>query len=190
MTLRMMMHNQNRKILTVLLSVEIVLLLTALIFFDIKVLYSTQIGYITATLVVLASIVSYRRMVNARVQHSIITMDDSKDTIDKLEDPFDLYSEDTIDENEEKSLAQTVKEEKKKLKENKRTVYQTLKDTKAALSIYRLGAYALLILGFLYLNRQELLHIPSYIISLGLPSVILVWVLLNEKENHSQDSIE
>lgn len=179
------MHSMNRKIFAVLVSVDVLLLSVSIIFFDIKVLYNTQIGFITASLVMIASIVSYRRMVNARVKHNIVTMDDSKDVIDKLEDPYDLYSEDEV--MEEKSLAETVKEEKKKRKENRRTVYQTIKDTKAALSIYRLGAYALLILGFLYLNRQGLLHIPSYIISLGLPSVILVWVLLREKENHSQD---
>ena len=186
MTLRMMMSSMNRKILTVLVIVDVLLLLVSIIFFDMKVVYNTQIGYITSTLVMVASILSYRRMVNARVKHNIVTMDDSKDVIDKLEDPYDLYSEDVV-EDEEKDFAATVKEEKKKLKENRRTVYQTIKDTKAALSIYRLGAYALLILGFLYLNRQGLLHIPSYIISLGIPSVILVWVLLKEKENHSQD---
>ena len=186
MTLRMMMSSMNRKILTVLVIVDVLLLLVSIIFFDMKVVYNTQIGYITSTLVMVASILSYRRMVNARVKHNIVTMDDSKDVIDKLEDPHDLYSEDVV-EDEEKDFATTVKEEKKKLKENRRTVYQTIKDTKAALSIYRLGAYALLILGFLYLNRQGLLHIPSYIISLGIPSVILVWVLLKEKENHSQD---
>ena len=186
MTLKMMMSSTNRKILIVLVAVDLLLVLVSVIFFDIKVLYSTQIGYITSALVMVASILSYRRMVNARVEHNIITMDDSKDVIDKLEDPYDLYSEDAVDE-EEKDFVETVKEEKKKLKENRRSVYQTIKDTKAALSIYRLGAYAVLILGFLYLNRQGLLHIPSYIISLGLPSVILVWVLLKEKENHSQD---
>ncbi|MFC2057437.1 hypothetical protein ACFLR6_00815 [Campylobacterota bacterium] len=180
------MSSMNRKILTVLVTVDVLLLLISIIFFDIKVVYNTQIGYISSTLVMIASIVSYRRMVNARVQHNIVTMDDSKDVIDKLEDPYDIYSEDVV-EDEEKDFAATVKEEKKKLKENRRTVYQTIKDTKAALSIYRLGAYALLILGFLYLNRQGLLHIPSYIISLGIPSVILVWVLLKEKENNSQD---
>ena len=183
---RMMMSSMNRKILTVLVTVDILLLIISLIFFDINVVYNTQIGYITSTFVMVASIVSYRRMVNARVKHNIVTMDDSKDVIDKLEDPYDLYSEDVIDD-EEKDFAQTVKEEKKKLKENRRTVFQTIKDTKAALSIYRLGAYAVLILGFLYLNRHDMLHIPSYIISLGIPSVILVWVLLKEKENHSQD---
>ncbi len=182
------MHSTNRKILTVLVTVDILLLLISVIFFDIKVLYNTQIGYITASLVMIASIVSYRRMVNARVKHNMVTTDDSKDVIDKLEDPYDLYSED--EPVEEKSLAKTVKEEKKRLKENRRSVYQTLKDTKAALSFYRLGAYALLILGFLYLNRHGLLHIPSYIISLGIPSVILVWALLKEKENSSQDQIE
>lgn len=186
MTLRMMMSSMNRKILTVLVTVDVLLLLISIIFFDIKIVYNTQIGYISSTLVMIASIVSYRRMVNARVKHNIVTMDDSKDVIDKLEDPYDIYSEDVV-EDEEKDFAATVKEEKKKLKENRRTVYQTIKDTKAALSIYRLGAYALLILGFLYLNRQGLLHIPSYIISLGIPSVILVWVLLKEKENNSQD---
>ena len=179
------MSSMNRKILTVLVSVDVLLLLLSIIFFDINVLYNTQIGYITASLVMLASIVSYRRMVNARVKHNIVTMDDSKDVIDKLEDPYDLYSQDEVV--EEKSLAETVKEEKKKLKENRRTVFQTIKDTKAALSFYRLGAYGLLILGFLYLNRQGLLHIPSYILSLGIPTVILVWVLLKEKENNSQD---
>lgn len=187
--LKMTMSSTNRKIFTVLVTVDILLLLASVIFFDMKVVYNTQIGYITATLVMVASIVSYRRMVDARVKHNIVTMDDSKDVIDKQEDPYDLYSEE-VTEAEEKDFAQTVKEEKKKLKENRRTVYQTIKDTKAALSLYRLGAYALLILGFLYLNRHGLLHIPSYIISLGIPTVILVWVLLKEKENHSQDTIK
>ena len=143
-----------------------------------------QIGYISATLVMIASIISYRRMVNARVKEKIITMDDRRDTIDKLEDPYDLYSEDEAD--EEKSLAQTVKEEKKKLKQNKRSLYQTLRDTKAALSVYRLSSYALLIIGFMYLNRQQLLDIPSYIIALGIPSVILVWIMIKEKEEENQ----
>lgn len=180
------MSSLNRKILIVLVSVDVILLFVSIIFFDMKVVYNTQIGYITSTLVMVASILSYRRMVNARVEHNIITMDDSKDVIDELEDPYDLYSEDAIEE-EEKDFVETVKEEKKKLRENRRSVYQTIKDTKAALSIYRMGAYVVLILGFLYLNRHDLLHIPSYIISLGIPSVILVWVLLKEKENHSQD---
>ena len=76
-----------------------------------------------------------------------------------------------------------MKEERQKLKENKRSLGQTIKDTKAALSIYRLGAYALLVLGFMYLQRQELLHIPSYLLALSLPPMIIVIILVTQKEN-------
>lgn len=182
MMLKMMMSSTNRKILITLVTVDALLLLVSIIFFDMKVLYNTQIGFISAALVMIASMISYRRMINTRVEHNIITIDDSKDVIDHLEDPYDLYSEDVIE--EEKDLVEVVKEERKKLKDS-RSLYQTLKDTKAALSVYRLGAYAVLVLGFLYLNRQELLHIPSYILALGIPPVIIVTLLLREKETHS-----
>jgi len=180
--LRMRMTSTNLKILKTLLIVDILLIAASLIFFDIKVLYNTQVGFISATLVMIASMISYRRMVNTRVEHNIITVDDSKDVIDHLDDPYDLYSEEVVEE-EEKDLVETVKEEKKRLKENKRPLYQTLKDTKAALSIYRLAAYAVLVLGFLYLNRQGLLYIPAYIIALGIPPVIIVTLLLKEKHS-------
>ena len=181
---KMMMSDRNKKIATVLITVDILLFAMAVIFFDIKVIYSTQIGYISSTMVMIASIISYRRMVHARVKEQIITMDDSRDTIDKLEDPYDLYSEDVVD--EEQEFSETVKEEKKKLKQKRRSLYETIRDTKAALSVYRLSSYALLIIGFMYLNRQQLLHIPAYIIALGIPSVILVWVLIKEKEQENQ----
>ena len=180
------MTNINTKILKMLIIVDILVIAVAIIFFDINVLYNTQFGFASATLVMIASMISYRRMVNTRVEHNVITIDDSKDVIDKLEDPYDLYSEEFAEE-EEKNLVEVVKEERKRLKEGGRSLYQTLKDTKAALSVYRLGAYAVLVLGFLYLNRHGLLHVPSYILALSIPPVVIVVMLLREKENHSQD---
>lgn len=181
------MKSISFKILKFLIVTDL-LLLTISVFFGTKLwIYSTQIGFISSTLVMIASIVSYRRMVNTRVEQGIVTMDDSKDTIDKLEDPFDLYSEDIIPQEEGKDLASVVKDERKKLKENRRSLGQTLKDTKAALSMYRIGAYAILILGFMYLNRHHLLYIPLYLVALSLPPVIIVLMLLLQKENHSQD---
>ena len=185
--MRTRMKNISIRILKVLLFVDLLLLLGS-IFFGGKVwVYNTQIGFISATLIMIASVISYRRMVNTRVKHGIVTMDDSKDVIDKLEDPYDLYSEDVIENEEEQDLVEVVKEERKKLKQNRRSLGQTLKDTKAALSIYRLAAYAVLILGFMYLNRQGLLHIPSYLLALSLPPMIIVIMLVTQKENHSQD---
>jgi len=176
-----MMSKLSFKILKALAIVDIIVILISIIFFDIKMLWNTQIGFISASLVILASMKSYQRMVDARVEHGIITIDDSKDVIDKLEDPYDLYSEEVIEE-EEKSLVEVVKDERKKLKDS-RSLIQILKDTKAALSVYRLGAYAILILGFLYLNRHELLHIPSYILALSIPMLVVVYILISNKEN-------
>ena len=176
------MTNINLKLLKALIIVDFGVILISVIFFDIKVLWNTQIGFISASLVMFASMRSYRRMVDARVELGIITIDDSKDVIDKLEDPYDLYSEDVVEAEEEKDLQEVVKEERQKLKGSRRSLGQTLKDTKAALSVYRIGAYIILILGFLYLNRQELLHIPSYILALSVPMLVVVFVLLSEKE--------
>jgi len=184
------MKSISLKILKVLIAADLLLLIGALFFGGKVWAYNTQIGFISATLIMVASVISYRRMVNTRVEHGIVTLDDSKDVIDKLEDPYDLYSEEITESEEEQDLAEVVKEEKKKAKENRRSLGQTLKDTKAALSLYRLGAYALLILGFMFLNRQDLLHIPSYLFALSLPPMIIVIMLVTQKENHSQDSVK
>lgn len=176
------MTKTTTNVLKAFVIADVVLIVTSIIFFDIKVLWNTQIGFLSSALVMLASMKSYKRMVDTRVEHNIITVDDSKDVIDKLEDPHDLYSEEIVEEGEA-DLVETVKEEKQRLKANRRSLGQTLKDTKAALSLYRLGAYIVLILGFLYLNRHGLLHIPSYLIALTIPMVLMVFVLISNKKD-------
>ena len=174
------MTSISLKLFKTLLVVDILVIAVSLIFFDINVLRNTQIGFISGSLVLIGSMISYRRMVNTSVENNVVMMDDTKDVIDKLEDPYDLYSEEVVEE-EEKDLVETVKEERKSLKENKRTLSQTIKDSKAAFSFYRLGSYAVLVLGFLYLNRQGLLDIPSYLVALSLPPIVIVITLLMNK---------
>ena len=183
------MKNISLKILKLLFVIDLLLIAGSILFFNTQVLYNTQIGFFSSTLVMIGSMFSYRRMVNKRVEHNIITVDDSKDVIDKMEDPHDLYSEDIVDD-PDVDLKEAVKEEKQRMKANKRSLFQTLKDTKGALSLYRMSAYILLVLGFLYLNRQGILHIPSYLISLTLPILAIVWVLVTNKENQTQDRVE
>lgn len=177
------------KALKLLLLVDLMLIAGSVIFFDINMLYNTQIGFLSAALVMFGSMFGYRRMVNARVEHNIITMDDSKDVIDKLEDPHDLYSEEIV-ENPDEDLKEAIREEKARMKENRRSVYQTIKDTKGALSAYRLGAYIVLVLGFLYLNRHGMLQIPAYLFSLSLPILIVTFVLVSNKEMQNEDRVE
>lgn len=181
----------NLKILKTLLAADLLLLLAVVIFFDMKVLYNTQVGFLSASLILFASMASYRRMVAARVEENIVTFDDSRDVIEKIEDPYDLYNEDVVEsEEDERTLPQIVKEEKRRFKSSRRSLGQTLKDTKAALSLYRLGAYAILVLGFLYLNRHGLLHIPALIFGISLPIVIVVVLLLGTKSNPNEDAVQ
>ncbi|SFZ98581.1 hypothetical protein MNB_SV-5-1564 [hydrothermal vent metagenome] len=184
------MKDTSIKILKAIVFVDVLLIVISITFGSKVWLYNTQIGFISATLVVFASMLSYRRMINTSIANGVGEIDDSKDVIDKLDDPHDLYSEDVVQ--EEENFADVVKEEKAKQKQNRRSLGQTLKDSKAAFSLYRLGAYGLLVLGFMYLNRHELLHIPSYIIALSLPPLIIVVILLtqkdtSQKENHIED---
>jgi len=78
-------------------------------------------------------------------------------------------------------------EDEEEREDEKRSLSQSLKDSSSALSIYRLSAYVVLILGFLYLNRHGLLHIPSYIISLGIAPLVIVGMLVRDssiKDEH------
>jgi len=184
-----MMSKLTLQILKALVIVDGVVILISIIFFDIKMLWNTQIGFVSASLVMLASMKSYKRMVDARVEHNIITIDDTRDTIDKLEDEHDLYSEEIV-EDESVDILDAVKDEKSRMKKNKRTLSETIRDTKAALSLNRIGAYIILILGFFYLNRHGYLMVPSYILALSVPMLVVVFVLLSNKETQTEDTLQ
>jgi hypothetical protein len=143
-------------------------------------LLNTQIGFITSSLVMLGSAWSYQSMVQGRLHVGAIP-DDERDTLDKLEDPYDLYDDEKVKNDEEKTLPEVVKEERENLKKSRRSFWETTKDAKASFSLYRLGAYLLLIMGFFYLNNNKLLDIPSYLFSLFLPMIVIVMVLMRKK---------
>jgi hypothetical protein len=180
--MKKMMSKFTLQILKALAMVDSVVIVLSIIFFNIKILWNTQIGFISASLVMLASMKSYKRMVDARVEHNIIIIDDTRDTIDKLEDEHDLYSEEIV-EDDTVDIRDAVKDEKARMKNNRRSLGETIRDTKAALSLNRIGAYVVLILGFFYLNRHGLLMTPAYILALTVPMLVVVFVLLSNKEN-------
>ena len=115
--MKKMMSRLTLQILKALIVVDNIVILFCIIFFDTKILWNTQIGFLSASLVMLASMKSYKRMVDARVEHNIITIDDTRDTIDKLEDEHDLYSEEIV-EDDTVDIRDAVKEEKARMKQN------------------------------------------------------------------------
>ncbi len=176
----------ERKILAVLLGVDGVILVVSALFFDKAILLNTQIGFVTASLVLFASMSSYKKMVETRIEHDVITADIDKDVIDKLEDPYDLYSEEVKEEVVE-DVAAAIKAERARHKANKRSLFEVLRDTKAALSLKRLGAYLLLVLGFFYLHRHQMLQIPTYLFSLSLPLFLMAFMLMLQQRNLPQE---
>ncbi len=183
--MRMRMTNINRRILNTLLAIDIGIILFCMLSGNRNWLYTTQIGFITSALVIAASMASYRRMIEKRLEYGAVPVEDERDKLDKIDDPYDLYSDEVIAEEKELSreeFVEVVNEEKEKQKANRRSISEVIKDTRAFLSFYRIGAYGLLILGFFYLNRNDYLHIPSYFFALSVPPVIVVIMLMRESK--------
>lgn len=174
----------NQKILNTLLAIDIGIIIFCMLSGKRNWLYTTQIGFFSSSLVIAASMMSYRNMIEKRIKNLTPLDEDDKDQLSKIDDPYELYDDEQPKELREYSKEEFLDEvatQKEIQKANRRSPYQVIKDSKAFLSIYRLGAYALLILGFFYLNRHEYLHIPSYFFSLSLPPAIVVLLLMREK---------
>ncbi|MEN8147491.1 MAG: hypothetical protein ABFR02_07715 [Campylobacterota bacterium] len=127
-----------------------------------------QVAFLSSVLILLGSTYSYKRLVDRRVASE--DRPDDTDLIDKIDDPFDLYSEEIGSEAmevEEVDLKTVVKEEKKRLKENKQTVKNTAKSAPALVSIFRVVPYLFLVLGFIGLNNNGLLSLVPFLVGLG-----------------------
>ena len=148
---------------------------------------NTQVAYLSSALVMGATMLSYARMVRARLEAGMIPDGDEPDVIDRLDDPHDLYSEETpvaagMQETSHISPAEikaAIREEKQRLKTRKRSPMTVMRDSRAFISFYRLIAYGLLIFGFLYLNGNHLLRPLPYLIGLGVPPMLIVAMLIN-----------
>lgn len=190
---RMRMTNINKKILNTLLAIDIGILIFCILSGNRNWLYTTQIGFFTSAVVIAASMASYRRMIEKRLEYGAVPMEDDREELDKIDDPYDLYSDDTIPKEKELSkeeFVEVVAEEKAAQKANRRSISEVFKDSRAFLSFYRLGAYALLILGFFYLNRHEYLDITAYFFALSMPPVIVVIMLMREGKSNTEIEVK
>jgi len=126
-----------------------------------------QIAFISSALILLGSTYSYKRLVDRRVASE--ERPDDVDLVERIDDPFDLYSEEITMDNasadEEVDIKALVKEEKKRIKVQ--NVKNTAKSTPALLSLFRLVPYLFLVLGFIALKNNGLLSLIPYLIGLG-----------------------
>jgi len=165
-----------------LISVFFLLFSITVLFFELKVIASVLMGYFTASFVLLSSMRSYRKVVEKGLANEVHF--DDRDVIDKVEDPYQLFDEDEVQEaKSEEDLVAVVKEERARLKGKGRSFIEILKDSKASLAPYRLLSYAIMIVGFVFLQRNGLLAIIPYLIALTLPIMIVVATLVLFEED-------
>ncbi|MBN2721890.1 MAG: hypothetical protein JXQ77_03630 [Campylobacterales bacterium] len=165
------------RILNALLIVDIGIALFCILAGNKDWFINSQIGFFSSLAVVLASMYSYRKMIDQSVASGAV-VSSNDELLEKIEDPHGVYDE---DDTQETILEETIEEDKKI------TTLEALKKSKAFISFYRLGAYLLLALGFLYLQSNHILHIPSYLFGIMLPPVIIAvmffWQSKNTKES-------
>jgi len=132
-------------------------------------LLNTQVAFISSLIISIATFLSYRRNVTKRLENIDYDakLSDDRDKIDEIDDPFDLYSENEINEQTEftsEEIKDIIKDEKSKIKQN--SFKNTLLSTPGFISIYRVVGYVVLVVGFFALNNNGILNVIPYLVGL------------------------
>jgi hypothetical protein len=151
-----------KKTIKIIGVVELLILSTTLISFNFFI--NLQVAFLSSFFIIAGSAYAYKKMISSGV--ALENIDEKKDILDEIEDPYELYDETPINETpaDELDLKAIVIEEKKKIKIL--NIKDIKKGSKASISLYRLVPYLFLILGFIALKNNGLLDISIYLPSL------------------------
>jgi hypothetical protein len=141
------------------------ILIASLLLISQDVYVNFNVAFTTSFLVITASMYAHYKSVQKNLQSQNINYSKADDLVDRIDDPYDLYSESVEIDIEEADFKQIIKEEKAKISTFNTTALK--KGSGGGFSFYRLGAYAILILGFMSLVNNHHLHVMSYLIGLG-----------------------
>jgi hypothetical protein len=153
---------QYIKAIKIIAVTELLILLTYL--YSKSFYANLQVAFLSSFIIMLGSFYAHRKM----VKHKIGTQayESERDPLDTIDDPHELYDEEPLNDAaaEDLDLKQIVKEEKKKIKTFN---LKSLKEgSSASFSLFRLGGYLFLVLGFIALKNNEVLQIGVYLPSL------------------------
>jgi len=130
-------------------------------------LINTQVAFICSMLIVFASFLSYKGMIEKRLESG--DLGDDRDLLDQIDDKYELFDD-------EKEIAQDLsaeefkelyKEERAKLGGAKRSFFNLVKSWSGALSIFRLLSYGILFVAILFLIRKELFEPIAFLVGIG-----------------------
>ena len=183
-----MMMKINPEILKfakVFFILDLCLILYSLIFQDKLWLLSSQVAFFSSLFITITSFLSYKRNIENRLSNLDLTQtqNETRDKIDEIDDPYDLYTEyEEIPESE--LTSQKIKEiiNNEKLKVKRDSLKNTFFSASGFLSIYRVLGYGILIFGFFALNNNKILLPIAFIIGLGIVPIGVLFSKLIEKK--------
>lgn len=157
-----MMRIMVKKGIKTIAIVELLIIASSLISFSFFI--NLQIAFLSSLFIILGSSYAYKKMIKTQVASDMV--EPMRDVLDEIEDPHELYEEDSINYAplEELDLKAIVKEEKKKIKTF--SFDSMKKGVKGSTSLFRLVPYLFLVLGFIALKNNEVLDIAIYLPSL------------------------
>ena len=143
--------NMIIKIILIYLAVDIGIVLFTILESNMVWFINTQVAFFSSLLITLGSSFSLKKSINTRLATYEANEGSDRDEIDKIEDRFDLYDEEVL------------KEEKSKLRKN---MFKNLKYSTSFFSIYRVIGYVVLVVGFLFLTKNNYFEVYPYIFGL------------------------
>ncbi|MDP3120108.1 MAG: hypothetical protein Q8N01_06815 [Sulfuricurvum sp.] len=138
-----------------------------------SVFVSFETAMLSSTMITIGSLYAYRNMILSKVGEA--DPEDHKDTIDRMDDPYDLYEDER--DIEIADVKEMIKAQKKLQKQA--TMENTVKNISAMVSVYRLVPYAFFALGFIVLQNNHMMQLPAYLV--GLAYGIVIGYLLARK---------
>ncbi|WP_051505435.1 hypothetical protein [Sulfurospirillum arcachonense] len=131
-------------------------------------LINTQVAFICSMLIIFASFISYKGMVEKRLENGEITQE--RDLLDKIDDKYELFDEDEQANESQMSKEEFVKFYKQERKKNgglKQTFSNLFKSGRGVFNPFRLGSYVVLCIAMMFLIRQELFSALPFLVGVG-----------------------
>jgi len=164
----MKMRIMVKKAISIFLVAELCILV--IYPFNAAAFANVEVAFLSAFFVIVGSAFAYKRMVDSQVASG--HYEEKRDTLDTIEDPYELYDDEPINDApyEELDLKAIVKEERAKIKTFNT---QSLKHgARGSVSAFRLVPYAFLIVGFIALKNNNILELTYYLPSLFVGIVV------------------
>ena len=144
-------------------------------------LINTQVAFICSMIVVFSSFLSYKGMIEKRLESGEIPQE--RDELDKIDDKYGLFDE-NIEEKEltKEEFVKLYKEERKKNSGLKQTFSNLFKSGRGVFNPFRLIAYAFLCVAMLFLIRNDLFSAVPFLVGITavpVSSIILGLFLRN-----------